>query len=54
MSKAEYKIEAVINITKVARETAVAYLEAEEWDIEDAVMSIRTDIRREVKVLGSK
>lgn len=43
--KAEYKIEETMSATGCDRETAIAYLDAEEWIVTDAVISILGDRR---------
>jgi NACalpha-BTF3-like transcription factor len=38
-----YKVTAVMQITGCNEQTATAYLEAEEWDVADAVLSYKAD-----------
>jgi hypothetical protein len=43
MNKPEYKIDSVMALAGVDRETAIAYLEVEEWSPWDAFVSICAD-----------
>jgi len=43
MNKAEWKIEIVMQMTECDRDTAIAYLVAEEWSMKDAVLSFKGD-----------
>jgi hypothetical protein len=45
MKKAAWKIPFVMRYTACTREVAIAYLEAEEWDCDDAVTSYLADQR---------
>ena len=47
ISKDEWKIAHVIRATGCDHQTAVDYLDAEEWDEEDAVISLRGDEKAE-------
>jgi len=43
ISKDEWKVAYVIKATSCDEETAVGYLDAEEWDEENAVISLKGD-----------